>query len=214
MLIIGCDFHPGFQQVAIFDNQTGEIEEKRLGHRDGGGAVLPRSGGAGGAGGDGSLRALSVVRAVAGESGHRAVAGRCERRFGPRWCASRRPIGEMPSTSWTCCGRSVFRGSGYRAWKSGMCGSCWCIGTSKCRREPGSRTSCRRMALSQGVQKKRKLWTQAGRAELEKLELLPYAAARREQLLATLDRVGRARSRQLNRQVEEEVKRRAGGADV
>ena len=34
MLIIGCDFHPGFQQVAIFDNLTGEIEEKRLQHRE------------------------------------------------------------------------------------------------------------------------------------------------------------------------------------
>ena len=33
MLIIGCDFHPGFQQVAIFDNRTGEIQEKRLQHR-------------------------------------------------------------------------------------------------------------------------------------------------------------------------------------
>jgi transposase len=33
MLIIGCDFHPGFQQVAIFDNITGEMEEKRLQHR-------------------------------------------------------------------------------------------------------------------------------------------------------------------------------------
>src|SRR5439155_5661464 len=29
MLIIGCDFYPGFQQVAIFDNQTGEYQEKR-----------------------------------------------------------------------------------------------------------------------------------------------------------------------------------------
>jgi Transposase len=34
MLIIGCDFHPGFQQVAIFDNQTGEISERRLQHRE------------------------------------------------------------------------------------------------------------------------------------------------------------------------------------
>ena len=33
ILIIGCDFHPGFQQVAIFDNQTGEYQERRLGHR-------------------------------------------------------------------------------------------------------------------------------------------------------------------------------------
>ena len=32
MWIIGCDFHSGFQQVAIFDNQTGEIEEKKLLH--------------------------------------------------------------------------------------------------------------------------------------------------------------------------------------
>ena len=31
MLIIGCDFHPGFQQIAIFDNLTGEIRELRLG---------------------------------------------------------------------------------------------------------------------------------------------------------------------------------------
>ena len=34
MLIIGCDFHPGFQQVAIFDNQTGEYQEKRLSPRE------------------------------------------------------------------------------------------------------------------------------------------------------------------------------------
>src|SRR5438552_5174199 len=33
MLIIGCDFHPRFQQIAIFDNQTGAYQEKRLGHR-------------------------------------------------------------------------------------------------------------------------------------------------------------------------------------
>ncbi len=34
MLIIGCDFHPGLQQVTIFDNQSGEYQEKRLGHRE------------------------------------------------------------------------------------------------------------------------------------------------------------------------------------
>ncbi len=34
MLIIGCDFHPSFQQVAIFDKRTGEIQEKRLQHRE------------------------------------------------------------------------------------------------------------------------------------------------------------------------------------
>src|SRR6266704_595638 len=34
MLIIGCDFHFGFLQVAIFDNRTGELQERRLPHRE------------------------------------------------------------------------------------------------------------------------------------------------------------------------------------
>ena len=63
------------------------------------------------------------------------------------------------------------------------------------------------MALGQGVQKKRKLWSAAGRAELEKLELLPHAAARRQQLLSTLDQLEQE-IEQLNRQVEQEVERR------
>jgi hypothetical protein len=33
MLIVRCDFHSGFQLVAIFDNRTGEIQEKRSQHR-------------------------------------------------------------------------------------------------------------------------------------------------------------------------------------
>lgn len=27
MMIVGCDFHPGWQQVAVFDSETGEIKE-------------------------------------------------------------------------------------------------------------------------------------------------------------------------------------------
>jgi transposase len=30
MTIVGCDFHPGWQQVAVFDTETGEIREVRL----------------------------------------------------------------------------------------------------------------------------------------------------------------------------------------
>jgi transposase len=33
MMIIGCDFHPRFQQVAFVDQQTGEYGERRLLHR-------------------------------------------------------------------------------------------------------------------------------------------------------------------------------------
>jgi len=30
MTIVGCDFHPGWQQVAVFDSETGEIGERKL----------------------------------------------------------------------------------------------------------------------------------------------------------------------------------------
>src|SRR6266699_2308021 len=34
MIIIGCDYHPGFQQIAFVDTDTGEWNERRLGHRE------------------------------------------------------------------------------------------------------------------------------------------------------------------------------------
>jgi hypothetical protein len=33
MVIIGCDYHPGFQQIAFVNTETGELEERRLAHR-------------------------------------------------------------------------------------------------------------------------------------------------------------------------------------
>ena len=34
MLIIGCDYHPSFQQIALVDTETGELQERRLRHRE------------------------------------------------------------------------------------------------------------------------------------------------------------------------------------
>jgi transposase len=32
MMIIGCDFHPRFEQIAYLDKEDGEYEERRLTH--------------------------------------------------------------------------------------------------------------------------------------------------------------------------------------
>ena len=32
MFIIGCDYHPAFQQIAFVDTETGERQERRLEH--------------------------------------------------------------------------------------------------------------------------------------------------------------------------------------
>ena len=34
MIIIGCDYHPGFQQIAFVDTDSGEWNEGKLGHRE------------------------------------------------------------------------------------------------------------------------------------------------------------------------------------
>jgi transposase len=34
MIIIGCDYHPAFQQIAFVDTETGELQERRLQHRE------------------------------------------------------------------------------------------------------------------------------------------------------------------------------------
>src|SRR5260370_31740891 len=34
MIIIGCDYHQSFQQIAVVDTETGELQEGRLQHRE------------------------------------------------------------------------------------------------------------------------------------------------------------------------------------
>jgi len=64
------------------------------------------------------------------------------------------------------------------------------------------------LAISQGVCRKRKLWSAKGRKELESLALLPWAARRRKELLEWLDRLD-AQVRELDRAVEEAGRERA-----
>ena len=46
MLIIGCDFHTRYQQIAMLEGETGELVERRLEHENGEArnfyATLPR----------------------------------------------------------------------------------------------------------------------------------------------------------------------------
>jgi transposase len=206
MLIIGCDFHPGFQQVAIFDNRTGEIEEKQLKHR---------------------AEAEQFYRSLAGQ----------QVRVGMEACGHypwfERLLAELGQELWLG-DASQIRASAVRKQKTdrrdaellmhllleGRFPKIWVPSLEERdvrqllvhrHKQVQGRTRVKNqlqaMALSQGVQRKRKLWTQVGRAELEKLELLPYAAERRKQLLLNLDRL-EAEIAELNRRVEEEVKRR------
>ena len=206
MLIIGCDFHPGFQQVAIFDNRTGEIQEKRLQHR---------------------AEAEQFYRSLAGQ----------QVRVGMEACGHypwfERLLAELGFELWLGDAAQI-RAAVVRKQKTDRRDAehllqlliqdrfprIWVPSLEERdvrqllvhrHKQVQARTRVKNqlqaMALSQGVQKKRKLWTEAGRAELEKLELLPYAAERRKQLLQSLDGL-EAEIEQLNRRVEAEVAKR------
>jgi transposase len=67
------------------------------------------------------------------------------------------------------------------------------------------------LAMSQGVCRKRKLWSVRGRQELEGLRLGPWASRRRQELVDLLDGLG-PRLEELDRAVKAEALRRAEAA--
>jgi transposase len=206
MLIIGCDFHPGFQQVAIFDNRTGEVEEKRLQHR---------------------AEAEQFYRSLAGQ----------EVRVGMEACGHypwfERLLAELGFELWVGDAAQV-RASVVRKQKTDRRDAEHLMDLLRQERFPKiwvpslevrdvrqllvhrhkrvqtrtrTKNQLQAMALSHGVQKKYKLWTKTGRAELEQLPLLPYAAERRTKLLQELDEL-EVEISELDRRVAEEARQR------
>jgi transposase len=207
MLIIGCDFHPGFQQIAIFDNRTGEIVEKRLQHR------------------------------AEGEQFYRSLAGQPVR-VGMEACGHypwfERLLAELGIELWMGDAAKI-RAWVVRKQKTDRRDAAHLLQLLMENRFPRiwvpslevrdvrqllvhrhkqvqartrTKNQLQAMALSHGVQKKHRLWTQAGRAELEQLPLLPYAAERRKKLLEELDGL-ETEIRELDRRVAEEARQRA-----
>jgi len=206
MLIIGCDFHPGFQQVAIFDNLTGEIEEKRLQHR---------------------AEAEQFYGSLAGQEVRVGMEACGHYPWFERWLA------ELGFELWFGDAARV-RASVVRKQKTDRRDAehllhllienrfprIWVPSLEvrdvrqllvhrhkQVQARTRTKNQLQAMALSHGVQKKYKLWTQAGRAELEQLPLLPYAAERRQKLLEELDGL-ETEIRQLDRRVAEEAGQR------
>jgi len=69
------------------------------------------------------------------------------------------------------------------------------------------------LAMSQGVCRKKKLWSARGRAELEGLSLGPWASQRRQELLELLDGL-EPRLEELNEAVKAEAERRPEATEL
>jgi len=206
MKIIGCDFHPSFQQIAMVDTETGEHEEKRLTPAE---AVLfyrQLQGQPVVVGMEASGNTLWLERLLTG-LGHQMRLGDAskiramevrkqktdrrdaelllkllvENRFPEVWV----PSLEMRDTRQLLLHRHKLVGM---------------------RRQV--KNQLQHLALNQGVQKKWKLWSRAGRQVLEELRLSGWTARRRKDLLGWLDQLDQEIV-ELDRAVEQEARQNA-----
>lgn len=203
MKIIGCDFHPSFQQIATLDKETGEITELRLSHANGEVQKF--------------YQALSGPVVVGVEaSGNMRWFQRLLARLGHRLL-----IGDA----------TKIRASNPRKQKTDKRDARYILDILLEQRFPSIwvpsmeevdlrqllkhrhtlvqmrtrvKNQLQHIAINEGFQKKRTLWTVAGLAFLRKLELGPWTARRRDDLLQLLEQL-HGQIQEMNQAAEREA---------
>lgn len=186
MKIIGCDFHPGRQQVAVFDSDTGEIEERVLDHASGEAERFYR---------ELESPALIGMEAIGNslwferlmaELGHQLWIGDAAR---IRACAVSRQKTDRRDAAHILT--LLIEERFPRIWvptEAERDQRQLLLHRHKLvRMRTQIKTELQHVALNQGMQQKRRLWSIRGRAALEALPLEAWTAKRREDLLASLD---------------------------
>lgn len=185
MKIVGCDFHPGHQQVAWLDTVTGEVREMKLGHADGEAERFYRE-----------LEAPALVGMEA--VGNSLWFERMVERLGHQmWIGDAAQI----RASYVRKQKTDKRDAGHilKLLIEGRFPRIW-VPSNEQRdmrqllihrhKLVGMRTRIKtelqHVAMNQGMQKKRQLWNVRGRAALEKLPLEGWTAKRRADLLQLL----------------------------
>ena len=141
MIIIGVDYHPSFQKIAFFDQETGECGERQLNHSDGEAEKFYRELKQRGVSVRVGMEATGLfplVRAVTGRTGFRVVDWRCrgdQDQASPQ--AEDRPRG-CPTAAEAAAGKSLSAESGYPVRRIVICGNCFGTGIGWCRCGRGS----------------------------------------------------------------------------
>jgi transposase len=184
---IGCDFHPSFQCIAMVDTESGEYVERKLSHEWGEARRFYQG-----------LQGKKVVigmeacgnsgwfEQMVGEMGHElwlGDAGKIRSLVVRKQKTDRRDAEHILSL--LCEGRFP------RIWvpSPGMRDSRQLLlhRHKLVQMRTRVKNELQHLALNQGVQQKRKLWTQAGRKQLEWLPLQGWTEQRRDDLLHLLD---------------------------
>jgi transposase len=207
MLIIGCDYHPAFQQVAFVDTETGELQERQLKHREEAEKFYR------------DLAAQGMkVRVGMEASGH------------ARWFE--RLLAELQIELWIGDAAEI-RTKRVRKQKTDRQDAqlilklmlkddfpqIWVASWENRdlrqllwhrHRMVQARTrimnQLQAVALNEGLRCKKRLWREAGREQLEAFQLAPWASRRRQDLLELLDRLNPTIA-DLTQTIEQEVEK-------
>ena len=185
MKIVGCDFHPGHQQIAVVDTLSGEVSELKLSHQDGHAERFYR---------ELEAPALIGIEAVGNSQWFVDLAERLGHQV---WIGNAAEI----RASYVRKQKTDKRDAGHilKLLLEGRFPRIWVpdAGQRDVRQmlihrhklvqmRTRIKTELQHLAMNQGVQKKRCLWNSLGRAELQKLPLQGWTAKRREDLLRLL----------------------------
>jgi transposase len=207
MIIIGADYHPAFQQIAFVDSETGELKELRLGHREEAEEFYR------------DLAAKGIkVRVGMEASGH------------ARWFE--RVLAELHFELWMGDAAEI-RSKRVRKQKTDRQDAQLILRLLWEDRFPriwvpsGENRDLRQLlwhrhrmvqtrtrlmnqlqavALNEGLRRKKGLWREAGRKQLESFRLAPWASRRRRDLLELLDRLNPTIA-ELSAAIEQEVEK-------
>jgi transposase len=188
MRIIGCDFHTRFQQIAMLDTETGEVMERRLEHQNGETrgfyAALP---GPARVGMEATLNAQWFERMLA-EYHHELWVGDAA---AIRAAAVRKQKTDARDALHIL--DLLVRDKFPRIWIPSPENRDLRQMLRHRQKLVRFRTSVQNqlhgLAMSQGLCRRAKLWTKAGRRELENLPLDPWASRRRTELLKLFDQL-------------------------
>src|SRR6202045_164729 len=190
MLMIGADYHPGFQQIAFVDTETGELQERRLQHRE---------------------EAEKFYRDVAAQ-GVKVRVG-MEASGHARWFEQL--LSELQIKLWIgdaaeISSRRVRKQKTDRqdaqlilklmlkddfpqiwvpSWENRDLRQLLWHRHRMVQARTRMMNQLQAVALNEGLRCKKKLWREAGRAQLEAFKLAPWASQRRTDLLELLDRL-------------------------
>jgi len=190
MLIIGCDYHPSFQQIAFVDTETGEFQERRLEHREAAEKFYRELAGQGkkvrvGMEASGQGRWFERLLEGLGVELWRGDAEVIRAKRGRKQKTDREDARHILKLLL----KDDFPQIWVPSWENRDLRQLLWHRHRMVQARTRMMNQLQAVALNEGLRCKKKLWRETGRKQLEAFRLAPWASRRRQDLLELLDRL-------------------------